>query len=82
MKCPSPVTIKNPNPLKKGYIAVPCGKCGACRKNRRASWTFRLTKEAKNSKNSFFVTLTYNDEEIPTIKNEIPTLKKKTGRTL
>lgn len=76
MKCPSPVTVKDPRPWKNNYISVPCGKCGACRKNRRASWTFRLSKECGYSKNSFFITLTYNDEELPTVGRH-STLRKK-----
>ncbi|MFV1885010.1 MAG: hypothetical protein ACMZ7B_11020 [Balneola sp.] len=46
-------------------MSVPCGKCGACKTNRRTQWAFRLKQELKVSKNAYFITLTYNDEEIP-----------------
>lgn len=42
-----------------------CGKCGACRHNRRAEWSFKLKEEARISKNAWFVTLTYKDECLP-----------------
>lgn len=44
---------------------VPCGKCEACRENYVKDWTFRISQEADNSVNAFFVTLTYSDENLP-----------------
>lgn len=41
---------------------VPCGKCHACRTNRRDDWYFRLLQERKDWKFAYFVTLTYADE--------------------
>jgi hypothetical protein len=48
----------------KGIIQVPCGKCMACRVLRTAEWTVRLTDECKNKK-GMFLTLTYNEENLP-----------------
>lgn len=42
-----------------------CGKCGACRANIRTDWTLRLHYEAMSSKNTYFITLTYNDDNLP-----------------
>ncbi|WNK13227.1 MAG: replication initiator protein [Microvirus sp.] len=58
MQCISPIC------LKKGQF-VPCGKCNFCLQNRRLDWSFRLSQEAKVSQASHFLTLTYNDQQIP-----------------
>lgn len=67
MFCHKPITIKNPRWPKHGtlYIQVPCGKCLACIQRKATDWNFRLRSEVKNSLCSFFVTLTYNEENIP-----------------
>ena len=54
---------------KKPYIngAVPfgCGRCLPCRINKRRIWTHRILLEAKCHEKASFVTLTYNDENLP-----------------
>lgn len=47
-------------------IYVPCGKCEACLQKRKSEWIFRLTKEFENSESAYFVTLTYDDDKLPT----------------
>lgn len=46
-------------------VPVPCGKCLDCRKQYQNEWIFRLTQEAKRSVCPCFVTLTYNNENLP-----------------
>lgn len=66
MQCPSPLSLEDPNANHRSIrITVPCGKCGACLHNRRSDWSFRLKQEAKASKSLYFITLTYDDENIP-----------------
>lgn len=65
MKCPTPITIKNPSRLERGYVHVPCGKCNICLKNRSLEWSVRLQVELKHAESAFFLTLTYSDECIP-----------------
>lgn len=48
----------------KAY-ALPCGKCLDCVKQWQNNWVFRMSKEAENSKSAFFITLTYNNENLP-----------------
>lgn len=66
------------------YIEVPCGKCVACLSKRRQEWVFRLQQEQKHSLTSWFVTLTYEDSQLPTLKqakeynNSLPPDKRKT----
>lgn len=44
---------------------VPCGKCLACRINKRREWTLRLCHEEVFSDSAFFVTLTYDEDHVP-----------------
>lgn len=56
--CVSPVRIKT------GQF-VPCGKCNFCKQARRMDWCFRLLSELRYSDSSYFVTLTYSNENLP-----------------
>ena len=66
MKCFCPIRLKR----QGKFLDVPCGRCAACFVNKRQDWIFRLTEELKVSRNSYFVTLTYNDENLHLIKDE------------
>lgn len=46
-------------------IPVPCGKCLDCRQQYQNEWIFRLTQECKRTNFPCFVTLTYNDDNLP-----------------
>jgi len=46
-------------------MAVPCGRCYACLRNYQMSWIIRLKEEQKVADNCYFITLTYNEENIP-----------------
>lgn len=77
MKCPHPVLLWKPDE-NRNFMEVPCGGCGACRHNRRSDWAFRLHQEEKNSLNSYFITLTYSDENLPCDdQTGVVTLRKK-----
>lgn len=80
MKCPTPITIKNPRAKMPGdfqYIDVPCKKCRICMKRRAAEWAFRLTWEEKRSTSAAFMTYTYDTEHLPFSPNGLPTLERK-----
>lgn len=47
-----------------------CGKCINCLRNYERQWTMRLREEMAASQSSFFMTLTYNDENVPFGDNE------------
>lgn len=57
-------------------IEVACGHCLGCRLDHADMWATRITMEAKTWKKCCFVTLTYNNPNLP-IKNNLPTLVKK-----
>lgn len=66
MRCFSPLSIVRPGASKNAdRITVPCGKCTACLQNRRSQWSFRLNEELKAASFSSFITLTYDDENLP-----------------
>lgn len=48
------------------YVALPCGKCIDCYKNYSYDWRFRLRQEVIRCPNYWWVTLTYNDRNLPT----------------
>ncbi|WNK14090.1 MAG: replication initiator protein [Microvirus sp.] len=59
-----------------GYL-VPCGKCLNCRRRRVSSWSVRLVKEGERSFEAVFLTLTYNNDNVPISDMGYLTLKKK-----
>lgn len=46
-------------------VCVPCGKCIDCRKDYQTEWIFRLSQECKHVALPCFITLTYDDENLP-----------------
>lgn len=80
MICPYPVSILNPVADASGFfdrMHVGCGKCGACKSNRRNEWSFRIMQEAKHSDYCHFITLTYHDSVVPLTENGLLTLSKR-----
>lgn len=73
MACKKPLQVKLKQPKfidGQNLYSVPvnCGKCQYCKKQRITGWSFRLEQEARVSNNVYFVTLTYNSENIPYCK--------------
>ncbi len=72
MPCISPLTL-----VQKGKRnTVPCGKCNYCLQANRAQWSFRLRQELKVAETAHFLTLTYDDAELPLSPSGIPELRK------
>lgn len=46
-------------------VQVPCGGCIGCRLERSRQWAIRCVHEAKLYEKNCFITLTYNDENLP-----------------
>ena len=46
-------------------VTVPCGQCIGCRLERSRQWAIRCTHEASLWEKNCFITLTYNDENLP-----------------
>lgn len=80
MPCYYPVgawRAKKPNPDTGRYgvtfkpseggdpVELPCGKCVGCRSTHRRDWAIRCMHEAQGYMANGFVTLTYNDDHLP-----------------
>lgn len=62
VKCLHPIRLIDGS----GYpYFVPCGKCVACQNNKRSSLSLKLRLEEHTSKYCYFLTLTYDDKNIP-----------------
>lgn len=62
VKCLSPLILKD----SRGYpYQVPCGHCVACQNNKRSSLSLKLRLEEYTSKYCYFLTLTYDDDNLP-----------------
>lgn len=55
----------NPQSFHKDGTYLACGGCNPCRINRQKEWLTKLLLEAKTFPNPVFVTLTYNQENLP-----------------
>ena len=65
-------------------IFLPCGKCIGCRLEYSRWWALRCVNEASLYDENMFLTLTYNNENLPEggtlIKSEIPSFMKRLRR--
>ena len=62
MQCTNPYNLK----LADGtFIEVPCGRCTSCKIAHSREWVIRLLHELEYSESAYFVTLTYDDEHLP-----------------
>lgn len=68
-KCSNPVRIKDKT--HGGYMFVDCGKCINCQSAMRNKWAQRLDLERLGSASTLFFTLTYSNENIPSLTLDI-----------
>lgn len=47
------------------WIEIPCGQCIECRLQRSRNWANRCMLEAENHNQSWFITLTYDNNNLP-----------------
>lgn len=69
----------------KKFDIIPCGQCIGCRLERSRQWANRIVLEMKEypEEKNWFITLTYDDEHIPTKEvTNTETGEKKIGLTL
>lgn len=67
MQCVHPVGIAMTDRQRfpEGSLKVPCGKCVACRIQKRKEWSMRLKHELNYFDDAAFITLTYSDNNLP-----------------
>lgn len=65
------------SPFRKDGMDFPCGRCYYCLSRRASGWSFRLMREDRVSRSSFFLTLTYANEYVHVTGNHFLTLSKR-----
>lgn len=64
--------------IHKAYVDMPiqlaCSKCMGCKLAKSREWAIRCTHEAQMHEENTFVTLTYDEKNLP-VENGIPTLR-------
>lgn len=50
---------------KDSVLSLPCGHCLSCRLNKGREWAVRCVLEASLYNSNYFVTLTYDDDHLP-----------------
>ena len=66
LKFLSLLDITEENVLKENCMIVPCGKCEGCRVDQANAWATRCYLEAQKWPCNAFLTLTYNNDSLPT----------------
>lgn len=52
-------------------LKIPCQQCVECRLQHSKMWATRCMLETKEHEHNYFITLTYNDEHLPTSVNKL-----------
>lgn len=47
---------------------VPCGRCYNCVQTKRSVWTFRILMELRDAESAYFITLTYDEKNVPMVQ--------------
>lgn len=61
--------------FKYEVVQIPCGCCIGCRLDYSRQWANRCYLESLGSEHTYFITLTYDDENVPIGKNGNNTLR-------
>lgn len=69
--------------IRTKTVAIACGKCIECMKRNATDWRIRLTEDIKDHKNPRFITLTFSDESLAKLREEIDEkIKEKTEQKI
>lgn len=60
--------------MADNLVLMPCGKCAACQIRKRKDMSVRLAHEASQYEHCCFLTLTYNEDNVPTTDDGHKTL--------
>jgi hypothetical protein len=74
---PSEVLVELKRTPTPEWVMVPCGKCLGCRTDQARDWAVRITHETVMNPPGYFLTLTYDDESIPSHGSLDPTHPQK-----
>lgn len=59
------IVWKRKDSVRDKEIMLPCGKCVGCRESRSRQWALRCMHEAGQYEENSFITLTYDEENLP-----------------
>jgi len=68
--------VGRPIPSKEGDLLLPCGKCYECLAKRASDWALRCQHEISLHKENTFITLTYDDDNIPDLDSRKTNFQK------
>lgn len=54
------------------FVEIPCGNCEQCRLDYSKQWANRCLLEAKDHEKNCFITLTYNEDNVPIVNGHNP----------
>lgn len=57
--------VSRDHPKSDGELVLPCGQCVGCRLERSRQWAVRCLHESKLHEQNCFITLTYDDANLP-----------------
>lgn len=63
------ITLDRKQATSTTLVDIPCGQCSGCRLERARQWAVRCTHEASQHDANSFITLTYDDENLPADKS-------------
>lgn len=66
------IVFKPRGSLSGKLLSLPCGKCTGCRLEWARGWAVRCLHESKMHKDNCFLTLTYNNEHLPSNGSLVP----------
>lgn len=64
MNCVQPITLR----IKGALTTVNCGKCAFCLTKRSRDWSIRLREQLRIAKTAYFITLTYDEDNVFKLK--------------
>ena len=60
-----PIVFRRADGYEDMQLQVPCGKCLGCKADKSLHWAIRMYQEASMYDQNSFLTLTYNDDNLP-----------------
>ena len=66
-KCVAPYRKRGSEKENTYDADIPCGRCIPCLRKRALSWAFRLYHENRASLSAYFITLTYDTDNLPIV---------------
>lgn len=63
--------VPTPSDQRALYVPVGCGKCMECLSQKARNWRVRLHEELRNSRNMYFVTLSFSEKSLIELQKHI-----------